>query len=280
MPRTHLPVSEKFWSALSEACKPVARSAEMSTQRFVFLCSPKSQIPIQLAHRRLERRAIIPPVVLEPTSNVFAIPAILFALGFPKDKVMFCWSKPSRNSVLAFISAQQSKNFSYAEVGCSRHQAPNGYTADHSRIKLGAGADAFKRAKCAVTQWKMFDMPWIELCRPDTFIEPGATVAVVVSHLGFWSMNACRIVYVIEEHGSPERYGFAYGTLPGHGEIGEERFTVELNVDDQTVWYDIYAFSRPSALARLAYPFTRGLQKRFARESKAAMQRAVQSTTG
>lgn len=69
MPRTHLPVGEKFWSALSEARKPVARSAEMSTQCFVFLCSPKGQIPVQLAHRRIERRAIIPPVVLEPTSN-------------------------------------------------------------------------------------------------------------------------------------------------------------------------------------------------------------------
>jgi hypothetical protein len=69
MRHSHLPVSEKSRSALSEARKPVARSAEMSTQRFVFLRSPKGQIPIQLAHRRMERRAIIPPVVLEPTSN-------------------------------------------------------------------------------------------------------------------------------------------------------------------------------------------------------------------
>jgi uncharacterized protein (UPF0548 family) len=106
-------------------------------------------------------------------------------------------------------------------------------------------------------------------------IESGATVAVVKSHLGFWSMNACRIVYVIEEQGSPERYGFAYGTLPDHGEIGEERFTIEFNPGNQTVWYDIYAISRPTALARLAYPFTRVLQKRFARDSKAAMQNAV-----
>jgi uncharacterized protein (UPF0548 family) len=111
---------------------------------------------------------------------------------------MFCLSKPSRNSVLAFISSQQREKFSYVEVGCSQQRPPNGYTADHSRIKLGVGADAFKRAKCAVKQWKMFDMPWIELCWSDTPIQPGAIIAVVVSHLGFWSMNACRIVYVIE----------------------------------------------------------------------------------
>ena len=89
-------------------------------------------------------------------------------------------------------------------------------------------------------------------------------------------MNACRIVYVIDEHGSSGKYGFAYGTLPAHGEFGEERFTVEFD-SDQTVWYDLYAFSRPNTLARIAYPFARRLQKRFAADSKAAMQQAVQS---
>jgi hypothetical protein len=71
----------------------------------------------------------------------------------------------------------------------------------------------------------MFDMPWVQLCWPNAVVEPGATVAVLISHLGFWSLNACRVVYVVDEHGSSEKYGFAYGTLPDHGER-EERFTV------------------------------------------------------
>ena len=191
---------------------------------------------------------------------------------------MFCWSKPNRDSVIAFLSAQQNQPLSYGDVGSSRRGAPKGYIVDHNRIKLGQGLQVFERAKCAVTKWKMFDMPWIDLCWPDTPVQLGANVAVVISHLGFWSMNACRIVYVIDEHGSSEKYGFAYGTLPDHGERGEERFTVELNAD-QTVWYDLYAFSRPSTVARVAYPFTRLLQKRFARDSKAAMQKAVQYTS-
>jgi uncharacterized protein (UPF0548 family) len=194
---------------------------------------------------------------------------------------MLCWSKPARSRIDTFISAQREKNFSYPEVGSSRQQAPKGYTVDHNRIKLGQGADTFERAKLAISQWKMFEMPWVHLCWPYTPIEPGSTVAVFVFHFGFWhfgfwSMNACRIAYVIEEHASPERYGFAYGTLPDHGERGEERFTVEFNPDDQTVWYDIYAFSRPNPLARLAYPYTRTLQKRFAKDSLMAMQKAVQ----
>jgi uncharacterized protein (UPF0548 family) len=188
---------------------------------------------------------------------------------------MFFTSKPNRTSIEAFIAAQQHQNFSYIEVGCTRQKAPHGYTADQNRVKLGQGIDTFERAKRAVQHWKMFDMPWIDLCRPDTPIDPGATVAVVVSHLGFWSVNACRIVYLVEEHGSLEKYGFAYGTLPDHGEIGEERFTVEFNREDQSVWYDLFAISRPTALARLAYPFTRALQRRFAIDSKAAMQNAV-----
>jgi len=190
---------------------------------------------------------------------------------------MLSLSKPYRQSILAFISALRNQNFSYLEVGCTRQQAPPGYVADHNRVSLGQGIETFERAKSAIRQWKMFDMPWLELCWPDTPIEPGATVAVVVSHLGFWSMNACRIVYVIDEHGSSERYGFAYGTLPDHMERGEERFSVEFHTDDQTVWYDLYAFSRPSLQARLAYPFARALQKRFARDSKVAMQKAVQA---
>jgi uncharacterized protein (UPF0548 family) len=188
---------------------------------------------------------------------------------------MFYLRKPSRDSILAFISAQNAEPFSYAEVGCSRNQVPRGYFADHNKIKLGQGQEVFERAKNAIRQWKMFEMPWIELCWPNTPIQTGATVAVLASHLGFWSLNACRIVYVIEEKGALEKYGFAYGTLPQHAAIGEERFAVEYNPADQSVWYDLYALSRPSLVARLAYPFTRALQKRFASDSKAAMQRAV-----
>lgn len=195
---------------------------------------------------------------------------------------MFSASRPTRDKVNAFIAAQRDQTFSYPEVGSSRlQQAPPGFTADHHRIQIGQGAETFERAKSAIRQWKMFDMPWLALCWPTTPIEPDATVAVLVSHLGFWSLNPSRVVYVIddtiEQDAQLKKFGFAYGTLAAHAERGEERFTVEFDPRGQSVWYDIYAFSRPSSLARLAYPFTRSLQKRFARDSKAAMLRAIQS---
>ena len=119
---------------------------------------------------------------------------------------MFCFSKPSRDSIQAFLAAQRSQQFSYLEIGASREQAPNGYTADHNRIQLGRGASAFERAKIALRNWKMFDIPWIDLCWPSTPIQAGATVGVLVSHLGFWSLNACRIVYVIEDNSNSGTY--------------------------------------------------------------------------
>lgn len=188
---------------------------------------------------------------------------------------MFCLTKPNRETIFKFISAQKDQPFSYSHIDCSRGKAPNGYNADHNRVKLGEGLDVFERAKAAIRAWKMFDMPWIELCWPNTPIKAGATVAVLVSHLGFWSLNACRIVYSVEERGKLEKYGFAYGTLPGHRESGEELFIVEHDGNDDAVWYDIYAVSRPNLMARLAYPYTRALQKRFARDSMAAMQKFV-----
>jgi uncharacterized protein (UPF0548 family) len=101
-------------------------------------------------------------------------------------------------------------------------------------------------------------------------------VAVVARLFGLWWLNACRIVYVVDEQGPVQRFGFAYGTLPGHAESGEERFTVEWREAAGAVWYDIQAFSRPrQVLARLGYPLARRLQRRFARGSAAAMRRAV-----
>lgn len=189
---------------------------------------------------------------------------------------MFLLNKPDEAFIRHFLDKQKGEPFSYPEVGASSGSAPGDYIVDHNRILLGAGHETFLRAIRAVKSWKMFDFAWLELYWPDTPIVEGATVGILVRHLGFWSLNACRIVYVIEEKGEVERYGFAYGTLPAHAERGEERFSVEYHPADAKVWYDLYAFSKPrNALARAGYPVTRLLQKRFARESRKAMLKSV-----
>jgi uncharacterized protein (UPF0548 family) len=190
------------------------------------------------------------------------------------NKGVFFVQKPGDRRIREYLAAQKVQPLSYQEAGATREGAPPGYNIDHNRIQLGRGEDVFERAKAAIREWKMFAMPWVELCWRSAPIEIGSTVGVLVSHFGFWSLNAARIVYLIDDSGDTQRFGFAYGTLDGHAEMGEERFTVEFHPAG-TVWYDLYAFSRPRGLARCAYPISRVLQRRFARDSMAAMRRAT-----
>ncbi len=189
---------------------------------------------------------------------------------------MFSLKKPSEAQIRRFLSTQQHLSFSYPEVGATRNKAaPGGYNIDHTIIRLGTGSDLFTCAAEALQHWEIYGIDWLQLLWPSTPMEVGSTVGVLTRQLGVWSLNACRIVYLIDEETPIRRYGFAYGTLPGHAERGEERFTVELR-DDNSIWYDVYAFSHPNHLLTAAsYPFARLLQKRFARDSQRAMLNAV-----
>jgi uncharacterized protein (UPF0548 family) len=185
---------------------------------------------------------------------------------------MFYLRAPSEAEVRHFISQQHHSAFSYPEVGASASKVPSQYNLDRNRILLGRGDLTWRRAVEAIRGWRMFNMPWVRIYWPTTPLEIGADVAVSVSHFGFYSLNACRIVYVIDEDKPIKRFGFAYGTLAEHAETGEERFSVEWNLAKDEVWYDILAFSRPQKkLAKLGYPLSRMLQRRFAAASMAAM---------
>ncbi|KAF0248387.1 MAG: hypothetical protein FD167_2213 [bacterium] len=185
---------------------------------------------------------------------------------------MFCLQKPSSTQVKNFILTQRDKPFSYPHQGISKNKEPLGYVMDHNRIQLGTGKETFLCAIAAIKSWQMFNFSWLELCWPDTPIAQGTTVAIMAHHFGFWSLNAARIVYILDESGDVERFGFAYGTLPAHAESGEECFSVEWRHQDNTVWYDLLAFSKPNYfIVKLGHPVCRMLQKRFAQDSKQAM---------
>jgi uncharacterized protein (UPF0548 family) len=184
--------------------------------------------------------------------------------------------RPSTEMIWGFLASQTNLGFTYAAIGATASQPPAAYAVDHTRVKLGDGEEAFARAKDALRRWDQFRLGWMEAWSPKTTIEPGDPVAIIARSLGVWWLNACRIVYVIDEGESIRRYGYASGTLPAHAGEGEERFVVEWDRASGDVWYDILAFSRPHGmLARLGYPYMRRVQKRFGRESAAAMLRAV-----
>ncbi len=115
------------------------------------------------------------------------------------NNIMFLFSAPDTQAVERFIGDRDNDRFSYAEVGATADMPPPGYNVDHNRQLLGSGRDVFESAKQAIREWKMFDFPWIRLVSDETPIEAGRTVAIVAEHLGFYSMNASRIVFTIDE---------------------------------------------------------------------------------
>jgi uncharacterized protein (UPF0548 family) len=185
--------------------------------------------------------------------------------------------EPSDAEIRDFLDGQRTLAFSYPEVGASQGRAPAGYGVNFHRGRLGTGPQAFALAVQALKHWKMYETGWTRLCWPDASISEGTVVGVVGRHLGFRSLNACRIVYVYEdEEPSLRRYGFAVGTLPGHVEQGEERFTVEWHEADDTVYYEVFSFSRPAhLLVKAMRPLAQRIQRRFALDSLQSMAEAV-----
>jgi uncharacterized protein (UPF0548 family) len=198
---------------------------------------------------------------------------------------LFFLLKPTPDQISRFLVGASKQDFSYSEVGMStRQEFPPYYKLDHNRKLLGKGIAVFETAIQAINDWQMFNFDWIELVH-DASPNIGQVVCINARHLGFHSLNAAKVVYKIDERAGAEapvggtetvRYGFAYGTLADHVESGEERFSVEFNQADESVYYDLLALSTPGKLiTRLAYPITRTFQKRFVRYSQAAMLRAV-----
>ena len=189
---------------------------------------------------------------------------------------MLCLRRPTAETIQAFLRSQGSLDLTYSAVGATTTSPPAGYVVDHTRMRLGAGEKVFAAAKEGLERWQQFRLGWLEASPEDTPIKEGQVVAILARSIGLWWLNACRIVIVVDEDGPVKRFGFAYGTLPDHAGSGEERFLVEWDREDESVWYDILAFSWPRHfLARLGYPWVRRTQKRFGRESAAAMCRAV-----
>lgn len=191
---------------------------------------------------------------------------------------MLSLRKPSAESLRRFLAEQAVLDFNYSAVGATATKPPDGYVVDRTRIKLGEGEAVFHSAKAALQRWEQFRLGWVEAWSPDTPIKPGEVVAVMGWAIGMWWLNSARIIYVVDESGPISKFGFAYGTLPGHVERGEERFLIEWDKADDIVWYDILAFSKPNHfLIRLGYPMVRQAQKRFGLDSAASMLRAVAS---
>lgn len=187
---------------------------------------------------------------------------------------MFFPTRPSPAAIARFLDASSRLPLSYAPVGVLN--TIDATRLDVASVPLGHGVEVYDRARRALDAWRQFDMDWVQVWPPMASTDVGTVVAVQVRHLGFWSLNGCRVVYHCGgQHDA--RHGYAYGTLPNHAEAGEETFEVAFDPATGAVAYHLRATSWPYALlATLGQPFVRRLQARFRRDSGRAMQRAVQ----
>lgn len=107
------------------------------------------------------------------------------------------------------------------------------------------------------------------------FVRPGDSAQLLIPVVGPVGVKSpVRVVYIVDE---PKRKGFAYGTLPGHPEDGEEAFVVSQRLDG-SVWLTVRAFSRPSSRWWWAvYPALRVAREIFTRRYLRALARPIES---
>ena len=179
---------------------------------------------------------------------------------------MLAFTKPRESEVQKMLDGQKHLSLTYPEVGVTRGGViPSGYGTDKVVAEIGRGAECFAKSVTLMKNWAEYGLNWIEVFPHGAELKADSVVVVAAFFVGLWSLNACRVIYVIDEE---TRFGFGYGTLPDHAEIGEERFLIEWNKDTDVVSYEILVFSNPSRWYYwLVFPLHRYAQDKFRRES-------------
>jgi uncharacterized protein (UPF0548 family) len=173
--------------------------------------------------------------------------------------------------------------FTYGVVGATQYdETPDGYHRLEHRERLGDGDEVFTRAADALMTWRMHRSAGLPVTATDTppqvgtdslaRMGPGIVIGRLrtLAPLGRIGLPVpCRVVWTVDE---PDRIGFAYGTLQGHPEAGEESFVITRGPDG--VHATVRAYSRPAVwYTRLAGPLTRTAQRYAAGRYTAALRR-------
>ena len=158
----------------------------------------------------------------------------------------------------------------YPEVGATRTTLPTGYNHLRSRTEIGTGRDVLEAAGAALMHWRMHAALHVRPRASAPRAEPGVQVTLTLGVGPLRITAPCEIVWTTVDSRS---IGFAYGTLSGHPECGEEAFVVDQD-HDGTVWLTVTAFSKPALwYTRTAGPLVPAFQRRYARACGTALRR-------
>lgn len=128
------------------------------------------------------------------------------------------------------LDAARAAEVTYDHVGSTL--APDGWperTPHVRRRTLGTGDRVFATAVERLRTWAPQRALGAIVHPHDAVLEEGATILVELRLGPISVVVPDRMVVLVDE---PLRFGFAYGTLPGHAETGEESFLVE-QADDE-----------------------------------------------
>ncbi|TDW70237.1 DUF1990 family protein [Kribbella pratensis] len=169
--------------------------------------------------------------------------------------------------------------FGYDVVGSTRYdETPEGYHRLECRERIGHGDEVFRRAADALLGWQMQPAAGLPMTATDSpprigtnslgRLGPGLLIGrSPLARIGL--PVPCRVVWTVNE---PDRIGFAYGSLQGHPEAGEESFVITREPDG--IYFTIRAYSRGATwYTRLAGPLARKAQQYAAHRYTKALQR-------
>lgn len=197
--------------------------------------------------------------------------------------MFFCWARPSPQHQKACIDKAGTFNYDENFKGATSKSISSlkedkqlreaGFALNHARVLVGSGMETFEKGKTALQTWRHFQFNWtfVDSATP---IKTGVKFCVCVNEFLSWLMMPLQIAYVDEDKSAKKvKASFSYGsgTLQGHLLAGEERFSLELDENDQ-VWYEILSFSKPAhLLSFIGYPYVLRRQKCFTKESTKAV---------
>lgn len=135
--------------------------------------------------------------------------------------------------------------FTYPEPGASLSgRTPPGYLPIDAAAVVGAGSAQFSALAEGIRHWQVHRQSGLRVDAGGAAAD-GVDVVLGAMTGPVAILVPCRVVTVLD---APRRKGFAYGTLRGHPESGEEAFIAELGEDD-AVTFRVCGFSQPGTVA-------------------------------
>jgi len=131
---------------------------------------------------------------------------------------MFLLRYPDAERLQRLWAGAVNSSLSYEEVGATAGPGlPRGYRHNHLEMSLRGGSERFDKAVAALRSWQMHVRSGLGIFPEGEGLVVDQTILVVVRLGLFTTVAPCRVVYLVDE---VDRFGFAYGTLPGHPETG------------------------------------------------------------